>query len=365
MNEKVQISIKSGKAYAHSLTEIVKTTNGDSLRTRYLYGPQLDALRQTLWPTTRTSWFGTSFGKAVNLLHFSDLHGDTINLAKIVALKAIAPAPLDVLFTGDMVNYNWESDSTFWETAGAGPFLVAIGNHDTYKGGNWYGATAAETYARYIAPYVSQWGVISQTNLCYYYKDWADKSLRLVVVDIMHWDSTQASWFTTTLESARTAGYHVVVAGHSVGGNTDSGTRNCPFDTIGANRTRWENESYGKMNTAVPAAVQTFIDAGGIFVCYLCGHTHADIFRHLANYPSQLCIAVGDAGIDAHVGNNATSQLERIVGEKSEELYNLVSINTIRQTITIIRVGADRDTIGRHIGALVYDYAAHQILNME
>lgn len=361
MNEKLQISLKSGKAYAHSLTEIVKTPNGDSIHSRYLYGPQLDALRQTLWPTDG-GWFGNNYGKCVNLLHFSDLHGDAINLAKIVALKAIAPKPLDVLFTGDMLNYSWSNDSTFWDTAGAGPFMIAIGNHDSFKGGDWYGATAAECYARYIAPFVSAWGVNYTADLCYYYKDWSSKNVRLIVLDVMHWDTAQADWLVATLASAKTAGYHVVIAGHCVGGATDGGTRDCPFDTIGANRALWEAESYGKMNSSVSAAVQDFMDAGGHFVCYLCGHTHADLFRHLANYPTQLCVAVGDSGINAHVGSNAISQLERIVGEKSEELYNLVSINAIRQTITIIRVGADHDTIGRHIGTVVYDYANHQIL---
>lgn len=362
MNEKLQISIKSGKAYAHSLTEAVMTPNGDSIRSRYLYGPQLDALRQTLWPTNGQGWFGSNFGKGVNLLHFSDLHGDAVNLAKIVALQSIAPKPLDVLFTGDMLNYDWSNDSAFWDTAGAGPFMVAIGNHDSFKNGNWYGATAAECYARFISPFVSTWGVTSQANLCYYYKDWATKNVRLIVLDVMHWDTAQENWLVATLSSARVAGYHVVVAGHCVGGNTDSGTKSCPFDTIGANRSLWESESYGKMNPAVSASVQDFVDAGGHFVCYLCGHTHSDLFRHLAEYPAQLCVAVGDSGINAHVGSNAISQLERVVGEKSEELYNLVSINAIRQTITIIRVGADYDTIGRHIGSVVYDYVNHQIL---
>ena len=362
--EKLQVFRKDGKLYAVSAntSEEVTTPDGKTLEYRYRYSEQVDAMRQAVFPTNVPSWFGSSFGKGVNLLHFSDLHGDSVNLKKIVDLRESITFDMDVLFTGDLLNYDWSSDSTFWNTIGAGGFLFTIGNHDSFKDGNWYGATAAECYARYIAPYVSAWGVTYAENLCYYYKDWSAKNVRLIVIDIMHWDTTQANWLISTLASARAAGYHVVLAGHSVGGNTDDGIRACPFDTLGANRVFWESESYGKMNPAVPAAVQDFIDAGGHFACYLCGHTHADMFRHLANYPTQLCIVVAEAGINAHVTSGAGCQLDRVVGEKSEELYNLVSINATRQTITVVRVGADHDTLGRHIGSVVYDYANHQIL---
>lgn len=51
------------------------------------------------------------------------------------------------------------------------------------------------------------------------------------------------------------------------------------------------------------------------------------------------------------------------VGERSEELYDLISINPVWKTFTIVRVGADRDNFGRHMGWVTYDYNNNVILS--
>ena len=326
------------------------------------YADQLNAIKNTAFPSGNTSWFGSSFGKGVNILHFSDIHGDGTNLARIVTFLS-GTSGLTALHTGDIVNEQWSSDFNFWGTAGADNILNCIGNHDSKYSNNWSGKTAAECYTRYFAPYISGWGVTYTADVCYYYKDWSDKNVRLIVLDVQHWDTTQKEWLEATLASAKTAGYHVVCAGHCTPASSDSnGTRTCPFDTLGANRSKLEGNSYGTMNSQAPAAVQDFIDAGGHFVCWLTGHTHADMFRHLSSYPHQLYCAVACAGMNANVSSGASCQIVRELGEKSQDLFNLVSVNATRQTVTFVRVGADRDTIGRHIGTVVYDYANNEII---
>lgn len=338
---------------------------GKKLNEDALYAEQILAAKNTVFPSGNKSWFGSNYGKAVNILHFSDIHGDAVNLARIVAFKNANPSLNAALFTGDMVWKNWGDGVSFWSSAGAGNIMVALGNHDTYSGNNWYAKTAAESYERYIEPFVSNWGVTSQEDLCYYYKDWSTEKVRLIVLDVQHWDSAQETWLIETLASARTASYHVICAGHCSPANSDTGIRTCPFDTLGANLSHWESASYGKMNSAAPAAVQNFIDAGGHFVCWLTGHTHADMFRHPKDYPHQLYVAVANAGDNIHVSSGASCVIYRADGEKSQDLFNIVGVNPIRETLTITRVGADRDTIGRHIGTVVYDYAANEIINCE
>ena len=338
---------------------------GKKLNENDLFAEQVLAAKNTVYPSGNTSWFGNNFGKAVNLLHFSDIHGDATNLARIVAFKA-ANASLDAaLFTGDMVWKNWGNGISFWGDAGADGIMVAIGNHDTYSGSDWYAKTAAESYARYISPFVSNWGVTYTADVCYYYKDWSTQKVRLIVLDVQHWDATQKAWLEATLASAKTAGYHVVCAGHCAPAASDSGMKAVPFDTLGANTSHWESASYGKMNAEAPAAVKDFKDNGGHFVCWLCGHTHADMFRHLSSYSGQLYVAVANAGDNIHVTSGASCQIVRVDGERSQDLFNIVSINPQRETLTIVRVGADRDTLGRHIGTIVYDYANNEILNCD
>ena len=77
MNEKLQISLKDGKAYAHSLTQFVQTPADGTEEQRYLIASQVDAVRQQQFDSgARDAWFGNDFGKVVSLLHFSDIHGD-------------------------------------------------------------------------------------------------------------------------------------------------------------------------------------------------------------------------------------------------------------------------------------------------
>lgn len=322
------------------------------LRTQVRNYAQQDMLRQTAFKHPGSTWYGTGWGQVVNLLHFSDIHGDFINLPRLIDFASTFPDLDAILFTGDMVNNQWSDGIAFWEnTQGAEDILVAVGNHDCA------GKTAAECYGRYISPFVSNWGVTSQADLCYYYKDWATMKVRLIVLDCMHWDATQASWLATTLASAKTAGYHVVVANHYAPASSPTGIKSCSFDTLGSNDAQWDN-----INSAAPSAVQDFIDGGGKFVCWLCGHTHADMFRHPTSYPHQLYVAVANASTPTHAGGPATCQLVRESGTLAEDLFNLVSINTDKEMLTITRVGADHDTLGRHIGTVVYDYAENEII---
>ena len=349
MNEKLQISIKSGKAYAHSFSQMVQTPADGSAEDRYLHASPTDAIRQQQF-NPNDGWFGSYWGKVVTLLHFSDIHGDTTELARIVDYLKTLPSSVVPLFTGDMVRNTWVDGIDFWtNTQGTDKILVAIGNHDTY-----YSKTAAECYTRYLAPNIASWGVTYTENVCYYYKDWSAYNLRLIVLDCMHWDATQQSWLVATLASAKTAGYHIVCANHYATADAPV-NRGCSFDTP-------HSGVWDKINSQAPAAVQDFIDGGGKFVAWICGHTHADMLRTPTNYPNQLYYAVANASTPTNAGGTATCQLERINGKKSQDLFNLVTINPVQEIMSIVRVGADHDTLGRHIGSVVYDYANHQIL---
>ena len=51
----------------------------------------------------------------------------------------------------------------------------------------------------------------------------------------------------------------------------------------------------GDALTTYQATVQDFIDGGGNFVCWLCGHKHADYIVYHPTYPKQVFIGVGGA----------------------------------------------------------------------
>lgn len=328
-----------------------------------IYG---NILRQLAFYTAQGAWSGVKHNP-LNLLHFSDIHGDGVNLSRITQFKKkYSDFITDVIHTGDNINSSWAIATAFdfWtNTEDSEYFLNTIGNHDSYNGTNWYAKSAAENYATFIAPFVNNWGVVSTADVCYYYKDYTAKGVRLIVLDVMHWDSTQETWLTNALNGAKTNSLHVIVAGHCPPGVASNGNSDCAFDCFMANHSAWENEGYGKMNAAVPAAVNSFIEDGGIFICYLCGHTHTDLFRHIDAYQNQYYIAVANASNNDNVGANAASYVARKTGERSQDLFNIVTVDVTNKLLTVTRIGNDMDRIGRHQGGFVWNYETKTIIH--
>lgn len=346
---KIQVYKESEDLWPLTKKDLVKEPNGDSSLYAELYGPQAEAMRQTKF----VSPWSTYYGKALNFLFFSDIHGDGINLQKIMDFRKTSTFFDDVLFGGDF-NNSPTDDMSFWtDVEGTDKILVAIGNHDNL------GASVSYRYNKFIGPYAAGWGATFQSGVCYYYKDYTDQKVRLIVLDCTNWTSAQNTWLVNTLASAKTAGYHVMCMSHFPAGPGQD-VRTCPFDLLGA---QGKAVFAAAINAEATTAVQNFIDGGGIFICWLAGHLHADLFRTPTNYPKQMQVIVANASCYAHVGASGNCQLDRVVGERSEELYDLISINPVWKTFTVVRVGADRDNFGRHMGWVTYDYANNVILS--
>lgn len=289
------------------------------------------------------------------LLHYSDIHGSVENLQRIVKFYEAYKTKIDdVLNTGDTVYYESTDDFIVPMVTGASTQLLAIGNHDVKSGSSQITATAC--YARYIAPYVATWGVVQPSDAaangkCYYYKDYTAANVRLIVLDCMFWDAAQNTWLASTLADAKTQGLAVVCATHFAGGKVT------PYDIA------WNTLQYDDVSTVInadaPSTVQTFINDGGEFVCWLSGHGHFDMVGTLDDYPQQLNIAVDTANYGSP---SWYSDIQRTRYTKSEDLINAFSVDTFNKTIRLFRVGADRDAQLRHKGDLLIKYTTLQVL---
>lgn len=156
---------------------------------------------------------------SLTLLHFSDIHGDAIRLARIMTFAKRYSNFIDnIIQTGDLVSASWSSGIDFYTgVEGTDKILNVIGNHDSASSnsGGWTDYTAAQCAARYITPFVSNWGVTIGSDVCYYYKDY-DNGIRLIVLDRLHFDSTQKSWLLALLQSSTAK--KVIIACHNVPG---------------------------------------------------------------------------------------------------------------------------------------------------
>lgn len=303
------------------------------------------------------------------LLHFSDLHAVSANLTRILAYKSHYTSYIDdAIHTGDSIPAYWTDTAfNYWHSVGADNILNVIGNHDTasYNNGwNWYEYINLPAYNRYIAPFVSGWGVTQPANAstdgkCYYYKDYAGKGIRLIVLDDMSAEqdtnNVQLTWFENVLADALTNNLNVIVAAHYPNRITAFAT-DCSFHCVGS-------ESVGEYNSKradFVSKVDTFISNGGTFVCWLTGHTHRDMFGLVQSTTNpQLSITISTA---AYLNQPNFDWIDRKVNTKSMDLFNIVKFDTVNKWISLFRIGADYDSNGKHIKTMHYNFGTNQIM---
>ena len=291
------------------------------------------------------------------LLHFSDPHGSSENVKRLIEMNAsIAPLIDDMICTGDMVTNTFADGFSWWgDLEGAEKILLCIGNHDVTDGNDYdsySGTTPSGAYNAYFSPYISNWGVEHTGSLTYYYKDYASKKIRLIVLDYLltgNDASAQNTWLQTVLADAKTNSYTVVIAEHIPVSDTTY---------IASNFTmRDKGTVYNQFTADYQASVASFMSGGGKFACYLTGHTHCDAISYNSNYPNQICITVTCA-----ITTGRDNDQYRSKNTKSQDAANVVVIDTETETIKLIRIGADMDCYLRPRNMFTISYADKSII---
>lgn len=312
-----------------------------------------------------TRYLLTSTGKydskPLVLCHFSDIHGDGINLKRILEFYNNYKAYFtDIIHTGDIVYDNFNDGFEFWKnTEGSNIILNCIGNHDSSRKeeDNYIqDITSKQCFDKFFKGQIENWNCVQPESaedlgLCYYYKDYSDSKIRLVVLDCMHYTDNQNSWFSQVLTEAKDKNYSVLVANHYQGGTLKC-DESCTFQSP-----LWVHAD-AMINEKASATVDSFMNAGGEFIAWICGHTHRDLFGVLEKYPEQTCIA-----IDCGFCNDYWNDSFRRSGTKSQDCFNIMSINQSLNTFSIYRVGNNIDLQLRSKKCLVYNYATHKVIS--
>ena len=330
--------------------------------------PEMDEKLQQLTRKTRTG--SDTYGrKPLCFIHFSDVHGDLRCLRNVVEFRNhYANYIDDAIHTGDTMRSNSTSGLRFWsELPGAEKILNVIGNHDTRVDSTWIGLTMQQSYDQYFAPFIANWNVNSEAGKTYYYKDYSSEKVRLIVLDAMHQTEDQLSWFSSVLSDANTNGFHVVCFLH-----VRASWKLNPYDTAwddSPNTSGYPSSFIDSSSTftSYPAnlaqayvdAVNTFITAGGNFVCWLHGHTHYKIFATITDHPNQLDIAVGNAGEDPFAANYVQ---ERTGITKTMDNFNVIAIDTTAKLLRICKVGVSYDRLMRKCDTIYWDYGNSTLL---
>lgn len=320
--------------------------------------------------------------KMLTLLHFSDLHIDRVDeMQRIMDFYNANSSKIDdILNTGDLQDADFGSGiANFLAVNGHERVLNVIGNHDVYKSGTWSGSgNEVNVYNRFIKDFVSSWGVVQPTDaatngLNYWYKDYTDttsyttsstrpavpRSIRLIALDCMYWTTAQNTWLQDVLSSTPNT-MSVIVACHykpsytRIECNMDDGMQESIDYGIDP------NADPGYVNAAAVTSVKNFIDGGGKFICWLCGHDHKDYMGLATADNRQLVIGVSLAQCGARTNY---SVMDRIEGTKSQDLFNIIGFDTYNKHIRILRIGADFDIFMRSKKSLCINYETKAIIS--
>ena len=261
------------------------------------------------------------------------------------------------------------------------------------EGEEGYFGSEGCAYDRYIKPYAEAWEALAKPagspavtlvqpedaeteGKCYYYKDFyrgmnsgsgVSYFVRLVVVDVMELemlsavrgeslaDCGQMVWLREVLDASLDAdnkNYTVVLASH-YGALTER--VGCPFTTL-----HTDSLANGKAAYVGPVldAVGGFVAQGGHFAFMLAGHIHYDLFGIYSYVSGGVTYRLPVLRVDtaSAVGQAGDRYMPHRTSDKSWDLFNVVSIDPYRKRWCVFRVGADLDSMMRHIGSMTYYY---------
>lgn len=307
---------------------------------------------------------GTPQKTPLVMLYFSDVHGDSNNIKRLLHFHEYynnireSGIYIDAILSGGDNVQAYLTDGTFnWGSiAGAEQILNTVGNHDAAADSSLSVLAAQkDVYDLEFAPFISNWGVTqpnnaAQNGLMYYYKDFATFGIRLVVLDCIFWDAAQLSWFESVLAGAKTAGYSVIAVSHYPIGDTN--VIDCNFNSLD-----FVPDGGARLTTPINA-VNDFINGGGNFICWLSGHTHSDGFGTVVNNSDQLNLIIDTA----RSGSSAPQDASGLIGTRAQDCFNILGFDVYSKLIKVVRIGRDYDRHLRHIGEMCVDYSTKQVL---
>ena len=307
----------------------------------------------------------------LSIVQFSDSHGSN-NVKRVLDYCTIYNSQIDeIINCGDTArDYFTDGIDFYTNIEGTERILSVIGNHDTRATGydtedldQWSYYAGLEAYNVYIKPFVNNWGVVQPLDAetagkCYYYKDYTNCGIRLVVVDNMvtapnrpHYDSSQLEWFDSVIQDALANSLTVVCVSHFPNHDT---VIDSPFGnyTQEAHSGDWANSTFVNFFKVI----DDFKKANGKFVCWLCGHKHSSVLGYATNYDDQLIVSVGSTIEDARSG------WARITETPSQDFFHHLAIDTNTNVLKIAQIGVDYDRYMRNRNVLCYNYQTNEFL---
>lgn len=356
---------------------------------------QKDRLKAALTSSVATN----EASHILTFIHTSDTHLKNGNSQCFYNIMNLLQEPYIncLVHTGDIVwdNFPYSNDTsaegyTIWQTAlqsETKDIIFCVGNHDVggeYKGINTSG-TDKQVYDTFYAPFMKSNFISGGTDKSYFYVDY-DKKVRFISLYQFNTDfeldsndssklkyirgriayrQDEINWLCETLNNTP-EGYAVFILTHSpqsLGNKVDSWQsrrlanstwEHILTDIVNAYVNRTTVNVSVQQDTGVVGTITAnydFSSAQGYFAAFLNGHTHDDFVGkdvgNTLNVINKCC---------DNIMYQAGCSINHIVNTESENLINVVSINTQNRTITVFRVGGKYSADGDYRNVITLSY---------
>ena len=344
---------------------------------------------------TTTSTNNTPYKNLPTFVHVTDVHGDAPSFGNAYDVAKLLKADAYIA-TGDLVYYYATDNADYIANTVADKetnFLMVMGNHDGFT------LDRKGQYDKYIEPFATTYGyhlddAEGVTYPTYYYRDFADKKIRVIAVNQFEYDGqtsntdtrpcyTQAQMdFIVSALASTPQDYGVIIAMHSpektpVKDNTYGkffqrrflytgyGTSIHPLaDIVDAFISKTTlSETYNNPSGATPSSVTVTADFTGLnsgveFIAYMCGHYHADAISYVPSTTNkQLLLNCTTTNSWTNMkkeglGSNTLSfnnpylaelcDLQRMDGTPSQDAFNVYVIDRENKAVKVVRIGSNR-----------------------
>ena len=295
----------------------------------------------------------------LQFVHFSDIHSIRDHWDRILNFINHYKSYLSFgIHTGDYVSGTLEGwvDLYGYGIPCERPVLNCIGNHDRATDDH-KGAKKVDVAAR-IFNHTEDWEVtfMEGEGSMTYYKDFPESGIRLIVLDNYYDVEAQILWLRELLARSLAEGVHVITAAHQ----PTAPLTEIP-DTTFTTVMDWSavlpqyRADAPIYPTAFDGPIGDFIDAGGHFVCHLCGHHHRDYFGYTAR-------GVLNIAIEAASCWSNWNDTRRVFDTRSCDCFNVTSVDVNTGILRIARIGNNVDYYLRHKNVLCYDYINKKVI---
>ncbi len=299
----------------------------------------------------------------LQFVYFTDVHSQKLAWERIVEYINYYEDYIQfAIHTGDYCGSYQSTSLNLYEIAKPENRIIynAVGNHDTYKEYKSSGivkATQEEIY-NIVFPDTQGWEASfgEEENATYYYKDFSESGIRLIVLDDQQWSDAQKNWLVGVLNDAKENNLSVITASHMLSGDITKRV-DCTFTPTDNN----SSFSYKGGNLFEDVLVN-FKNNGGTHIAHFCGHNHFDDIGYTKGGILNIQSECASGGSLSGVSDDRLESV-RIQGTKSYDCFNVVSIDVNTKRLKIVRIGCNSNAslLGKTV--LCYDWKNEKVIS--